>query len=132
MHARGKMTTQQGPWLILTSRYGGDTGDPSQDELASALREVYHENEPGWPEAMYEEHPNAWLRYGFDEGPRFILDVYRGGRVAFGQWADQDFETELAPEQILRGVDEETAKRLWSLLAAGEIDEIRSFFEGNA
>lgn len=113
------------PSVILTSRYGGDKSRPSADELAEALVEIYHEDHASMTEKDYAEHPNAWLRYGLDGGPMYVLDVYREGRVHFSQWADQDYEAELAPETALIGVNEEEALHLWKLLANGEIDQIK-------
>jgi hypothetical protein len=112
-------------WLILTRRYGGDVRQPTVGELRSALAEIYHENHAGLTESDYAEHPNAWLRFGFDDGPMYVLDVYRGGRVHFSQWADPDYGDELEPEAIRSDVGEVEALLLWELLAAGEIDQIK-------
>lgn len=76
-------------------------------------------------EGDYAEHPNAWLRYGFDDGPMYVLNVYRSGSVYFSQWADPDYENELEPESERVNVSERDACRLWELLAAGKIDEIK-------
>jgi hypothetical protein len=114
------------PWVILTSRYGGDTRGPSAEELAHALAEIFHENLPSMTESDYAEHPNAWLRYGFDAGPMYVLDVYRGGCVHFSQWTDQDYEAELAPESVMNNVSEQAARHLWELLSSGDIGQLRS------
>jgi hypothetical protein len=34
------------PWLILTSRYGADTRNPTPAQLAAAIAELYHETLP--------------------------------------------------------------------------------------
>ena len=112
-------------WFILTSRYGGDTRDPTAEQLRRALADVYHENDPSMTEADYAEHPNAWLRYGFDDGPMYVLNVYRGGNVYFAQWADPDYERELESESVRINASESEARQLWELLAAGRIDEIK-------
>jgi len=117
--------TESEPWLILTTRYGGDIRDPSADDLTTALNEIYQETLDGMTDAYYAEHPNAWLRYGFDDGPMYVLDVYRNGRVIFGQWADQDYETELAPETTIENVIEERAFQLWTWLTNGDVDRIK-------
>ena len=118
--------TESEPWLILTTRYGGDIRDPSADDLTTALNEIYQETLDGMTDAYYAEHPNAWLRYGFDDGPMYVLDVYRNGRVIFGQWADQDYETELAPETTIENVIEERAFQLWTWLTNGDVDRIKN------
>jgi hypothetical protein len=112
-------------WVILTSRYGGDIREPTVDQLRRALADVYQENDPSMTEGDYAEHPNAWLRYGFDDGPMYVLSVYRSGSVYFSQWADPDYENELEPELERVNVSERDACRLWELLAAGKIDEIK-------
>lgn len=116
----------QQSWLILTRRFGGDLREPTADDLRLALAEVYHETHPELTEADYAEHPNASLRLGFEDGPMYVLDVYRGGRVHFAQWADTDFDEELEPEAVKRDASESEAFQLWELLARREIDQIKS------
>ena len=57
------------PWVILTRRYGGDVRNPTAEELALAIEELYVEDLQGMTEADYEEHGAAFLRNGFDDGP---------------------------------------------------------------
>jgi hypothetical protein len=115
----------QASWVVLTSRYGGDTRNPSAEQLRRALADVYHENDPSMTEGDYAEHPNAWLRYGLDDGPMYVLNVYRGGGVYLAQWADSDYERELESESVRINVSESEALQLWELLAAGQINEIK-------
>jgi hypothetical protein len=114
------------PWVILSCRYGADIRQPSGEDLASALADVFHENLPSMTEGDYAAHPCASIRYGFDAGPMHVLEVRRGGRVQFSQWADQDYETELEPEMAIDGVGENEALRLWKLLAGGQIDAVKT------
>jgi hypothetical protein len=114
------------PWVILSCRYGADIRQPSDEDLAGALSEIFHENLPSMTEGDYAAHPSAWIRYGFDAGPMYVVEVRRGGRVQFSQWADQDYETELERETAMDGVSEEDALRLWKLLAGGEIDTVKA------
>jgi hypothetical protein len=114
-------------WVISTTRWGKDIRAPEEATLDVALRDVYHESTGEMIAASYEEHPNAWLRYGFDEGPVFVLDVYRTGRIVFDQWADQDFEKRLAPESSMN-VAEAEARQLWRWLAQGETGKVRKAF----
>jgi hypothetical protein len=120
------IASEQAPWVILTSRYGGDIREPTVDQLRRVLAEVYHENAPSMTEGDYAEHPNAWLRYGFDDGPMYVLNVYRSRTVYFSQWADPDYESELGPEAERTDVSESEACHLWELLAAGKIDEVKA------
>jgi hypothetical protein len=118
--------SERAAWVILTSRYGGDTREPSVDQLHRALAEVYHESDPSMTEGDYAEHPNAWLRYGSDDGPMYVLNVYRSATVYFSQWSDPDYESELEPEVERVKVSESEARHLWELLASGKIDEIKA------
>ena len=114
------------PWVILTRRYGGDSRGPTVAQLAEAVAELYHETLPGMTEGDYAEHGSAWLRYGNDDGPMYVLEVNRLREVALEQWADQDDEQELAPPRTMYQVPEDQALRLWCWLAEGQIDRVRS------
>ena len=106
--------------------YGGDTRNPTVAQLADAVAELYHETLPGMTEGDYAEHGAASLRYGYDEGPMYLLEVNRRRDVRLEEWFDQDFEQELAPPRTLHDVSEDQALRLLSLLAEGLIDRVRS------
>ena len=114
------------PWVILTRRYGGDTRSPTVPQLSEAVAELYHETLPGMTERDYAEHGAASLRYGYDDGPMYVLEVSRLREVALEEWADQDYGQELAPPRRMREVPEDLALRLWSGLADGQIDGVRS------
>jgi len=108
----------------LITRFGGGTTGPSLDDLKEALRELYIENHPSLVEADYEEHPNAWLNYGYENGNKwtvYTLDIYRDGMVIFSKRDDQD---DLAPafEKRMTRVSQEGALELWKALASGNID----------
>jgi hypothetical protein len=119
--------SEQTPWVILSSRYGGDTREPTVDQLRRALTDVYNESEPSMTEGDYAEHPNASLSYGFDDGPMYVLNVYRSRTVYFSQWTDPDYGSELAPEAEKTNVSESEVRELWELLAAGQIDRIKEW-----
>lgn len=103
-------------WLIITTRFGSNIRDPSDDDLQSSLRDVYVEDDLSLTEADYAEHPNSWLKLGYQGGPLYVLDVYRKGTVRFQQWADTDYRKELAPPLKLEKVPFEKALALWGLL----------------
>jgi hypothetical protein len=119
--------SEQSAWVILTTRYGADIREPTSDHLRSALAEVYHEDHLAMTEGDYAEHPNAWLRYGFDSGPMYVLNVYRSRTVYFSQWADSDYEKEREPEAEKINVAERDALGLWELLTTGNIDEVKAW-----
>jgi len=114
------------PWVILARRYGDGIRNPSVAILAEAVAELYHEELPGMTQGDYAEHGAASLRYGYDDGPMYVIEVSRLGEVTLEEWADQDHEQELAPPRRLRKVPEHQALRLWSWLADGQIDRVRS------
>jgi hypothetical protein len=113
------------PWIILTRRFGGNTRSPTMAQLAEAIAELYHETLPGMTEGDYAEHGAASLRYGYDDGPMFVLEVDRIRQVTLEEWADQDYEQELVPPRRMQFVSEEQALRLWAWLAQGDIDRVR-------
>ena len=80
----------------------------------------------GMTEGDYAEHGAGSLRFGYDEGPMFVLEVSRLRDVTFEEWADQDYEQQLAPQRKMNLVSEEHALQLWGWLARGEIDQVRA------
>lgn len=114
------------PWVILTRRYGGDTRSPTVAQLAEAVAELYHETLPGMTDVDYAEHGAASLRYGYDDGPMYVLEINRLREARLEEWADQDFEQELAPPRTMHGVPEDQSLQLWSWLAEGKIEQVRS------
>ena len=116
------------PWVILARRYGGDTRSPSAAQLAEAITELYHETLPGMTEGDYSEHGAASLRYGYDDGPMYVLEANRLHEISLEEWADQDYELALAPPRRMSHVPEDQALQLWGWLAAGEIDRVRTQF----
>ena len=112
-------------WLILTRRYGADVRDPSDTDLAAAVDELFVENLPGMTEGDYAEH-GASLRYGFDDGPMYVIAVGRSGTVVFEEWADQDYEEELVPPRTAQGCSQTDALHRWTLLARGDVDGLRA------
>src|SRR5262245_565961 len=114
------------PWVILEKRYGDDVRNPTFLELKAAVAELYHENLPGMTPEDYVEHGAGCLRYGFDDGPMFTIDIARNGDVIFEEWADQDYETPLCPAREMYDVPESLALDLWRWLSEGQIDKVRS------
>ena len=110
------------PWVTLTRRYGSMEGSPTPEQLAEAIAELYHEDHPDMKEADYEEHGVASLAYASgDEGPMFTLEISRRQTILFEQWADTDYESELAPAGELLNISEAHARELWTWLAQGQL-----------
>jgi hypothetical protein len=114
------------PWVILTRRTGQDVRSPTPAQLAEAIAELYHETLPWMTEEGYAEHGAAFLRLGWDDGPMYVLEVNRLRDATFEEWADQDYEHELAPPRTMRKVAEQAALRLWTWLAEAQVDRVRS------
>ena len=110
----------------LNFRFGDATEDPTPADLERAAREVFEETNPSCSEADYAEHPNAWLDYGEAAGDAWsvtTLDLYRTGEMRFVKYADQD---DAEPEfEFAMQVGRDEALRLWLLLRAGKITELR-------
>lgn len=116
------------PWCYLLRRYGDETGMPTRDEISAAAKELYEENLPGITECDYEEHSASSLRYVYNKGPMYVLEITRHGSARWEQWADQDYETELCRIREVKALLRDKAVFLWNHLAAGEIEEVRSHF----
>ena len=109
------------PWVILTTRYGGDVESPSPDDLSRAIAELYDARDD-------EEHDEVSLRRAQDEGPMVVLALFRSGAAELEEWEDADFETPLAPARTIRGVTREAALALCLRLAWGAVDDVRRGF----
>ncbi len=116
------------PWCYLLFRYGEERGAPTSGEVAAAVKELYEERLPGMTEGDYEEHGAASLRYGYDEGPMYVLEITRHGTARWEEWADQDYEIELCPMIEVKSLPREKAVLLWEQLAAGETDLVQAYF----
>ena len=79
-------------------------------------------------QADYEEHGAAFLRYGIDEGPMYVVTVSRTGIATFEQWQDQDYMAELEVSKSLQAITREHAGAIWSALAEGNIEQVRQMF----
>lgn len=109
----------------LNTRFGGGGRNPSDIEMTAAIREVFHEDHPSLGEGDYAEHPNSWLSFGVQTGDKWavhVLDLYRGGRLAFSKYDDQD-DAEPVFERS-KQVSEQEALRLWRLLASGDTESL--------
>jgi hypothetical protein len=74
-------------------------------------------------EGDYAEHPNAFLRYGHDDGPMYVIDFGRKRTATFRKYADQDDLDELC-SRTLPQISKGEMLELWTSLAQGRIDQI--------
>lgn len=106
------------PWFILTKRFGADIRDPSLNDLQTAVSEIVDHAED-------HEHTSTFVRYGYDDGPMYVLTYSTDRRLSFEQWADQDFEVEAAPAGCISEVPPNRVGILMQLLGAGAVDRVK-------
>ena len=107
-------------WFILTRADGRDICAPSSAQLADALAEVYRGATPdGSPAAVL-------LRFGYDDGLMYQVEVASGGEVTFEEWSDRDCEIALASPRHMSALPQGEALQLWQWLAQRQVAKIRS------
>lgn len=101
-------------WLVLTLADGRDVVAPSEAQLAAALAEVYR------------GAGSAVLRFGYDDGLMYEMEVSTGGAVRFAEWSDRDCEIALADPRVMTALSQADALHLWRLMAQRQVAKIRS------
>lgn len=118
-------------WLTLTSMDGRDIAAPTEAQLAAVLAELYApprqdkgkgkaRNAP----AAAPEPASAALRFGYDDGLMYVIEVSSGGQIRFEEWSDRDCELALAPPRRM-SADLPLAQQLWALMARRQVSRIR-------
>ena len=109
-------------WVVLTGLDGRDVAAPSEAQMAAALAEVY-----GGKVAAADGGPgSAVLRFGYDDGLMYELEVSSGGAVRFAEWSDRDCEIALASPRLMNALAQADALQLWRLMAQRQVAKIRS------
>ncbi|CUI04086.1 hypothetical protein [Massilia antarctica] len=122
-------------WLTLTSMDGRDIVAPTEAQLTAALAELYAPPRKGKGKgkagagavagsAGASEAASAALRFGYDDGLMYVIEVSRGGAIRFEEWSDRDCELALAPPRRM-SADLSLAQQLWSLMARRQVSRIR-------
>jgi hypothetical protein len=111
-------------WLILTSRYGKEIENPSQDDLNHAIDELKNDNPKKNAGTDDSDHEAAWLSSEAGDGPKFILSVERDGTTCFSKFTSQDADD--PSEEITKKISLEKALALWMLLAKGNTAKIEA------
>jgi len=109
-------------WVVLTRPDGRDVSAPSEAQLMAALDEVYSgkvQNPDGGP-------GSAVLRFGYDDGLMYAMEVTCGGHVRFEEWSDRDCEIALASPRHMSALGQADALQLWRWLAQRQVAKIRS------
>ena len=105
-------------WVVLTKADGCDISAPSESQLATALAEVYKVDGSGADAAV--------LRFGYDDGLMYEIEVGSGGAVKFEEWSDRDCEIALASPKTMDAMSQSDALQLWTWLAQRQVAKIRS------
>lgn len=105
-------------WVVLTRADGRDVAAPSEGQLVAALAEVYRE-------PARDDDAAAVLRFGYDDGLMYEVEVRRGGEVRFEEWSDRDCEIALASPKRMSALSQNEALQLWMWLAHRQVAQIR-------
>jgi hypothetical protein len=103
-------------WVVLTGADGRDLAAPSPSQLEAALGALYR----GQGEEV------VVLRFGYDDGLMYEIEVGRGGDVKFEEWSDSDREIALANPKTMAALTQDKALQLWTWLAQRQVSKIRS------
>jgi len=91
-------------WSNLYFCFGNSISNPSDNDLKRALKELFSSQD--------DEHSDAWLECGVDDGPLESLSVFSSGYAIQTKYSDADM-TEALSSQRIEGVTEKTGLRLW-------------------
>lgn len=108
-------------WVVLTRPDGRDVAAPSEAQMAAALSEVYSGKVPG-PDGG---PGSAVLRFGYDDGLMYQMEVSSGGEIRFEEWSDRDCEIALASPRKMSQLAQADALQLWRWLAQRQVAKIR-------
>ncbi|MES2041003.1 MAG: hypothetical protein V4495_24565 [Pseudomonadota bacterium] len=103
-------------WIKLTGRWGVEKQSPTDSELKEALNELFGSDEDN-------EHPDAWLECGSENGSLYTASIFASGYAIFTKYSDADMTTELKKTEI-GNINHETGLRLWKNLINENYDEI--------
>lgn len=109
-------------WVELTRPDGRDVTAPTEAQLAAALADVYSGKTTG-PDGS---PGTAVLRFGYDDGLMYALEVAGGGNVRFEEWSDRDCEIALANPRHMTALSQADALQLWHWLAQRQVAKIRN------
>lgn len=102
-------------WIKLTSRWGVEKQNPALSDLKEALNELFGADD--------NEHPDAWLECGSENGPLYVTSIFSSGHAIFTKYSDADMGEELQKTRI-DNINHESGLRLWQNLIAGKSEVI--------
>ena len=107
-------------WVVLTNADGIDISAPSERQLNAALADVFKAGASG------EDDNSAVLRFGYDDGLMYEMEVSHGGEVKFEEWSDRDCEIALASPKRMSKLSQKDVLQLWMWMAQRQVAKIRS------
>jgi hypothetical protein len=114
-------------WVVLTRPDGRDVPAPSEAQLAAALAEVYGGKVASADGGAADgASGSAVLRFGYDDGLMYEIEVSSGGEIRFEEWSDRDCEIALASPRMMSALAQAEALMLWRLLAQRQVAKIRN------
>ncbi|WP_295999040.1 hypothetical protein [Rugamonas sp.] len=109
-------------WVVLTRPDGRDVAAPTAAQLAATLADIYG----GQATAPDGGPGSAVLRFGYDDGLMYEVEVASGGEIRFEEWSDRDCEIALASPRKMSALAQADALQLWTWLAQRQVAKIRS------
>ncbi|WP_342117436.1 hypothetical protein [Pseudoduganella sp. OTU4001] len=100
-------------WVVLSRPDRRDVSAPTEDQLAAALADVYGGN------------GSATLKFGYDDGLMYQVEVGQDGALRYEEWSDRDCEIALATPRHM-SCKQEVALQIWKWLAQRQVAKIRS------
>ena len=119
--------------VVIVPGYGMALAQAQQEQIAAmfdawknrdpdALAEVYR----GGAVAPDGSPATVVLRFGYDDGLMYQVEVASGGEVTFEEWSDRDCEIALASPRHMSALPQGEALQLWQWLAQRQVAKIRS------
>ncbi len=109
-------------WVVLTKADGTEVSAPSEKQLAAAIADIYL----GAGQGTNGSHNAAVLRFGYDDGLMYEVEVAGDGDVKFEEWSDRDREIALEAPKTMSTLSQSDALQLWTWLAQRQVTKIRS------
>lgn len=109
-------------WVTLTLADGREIASPSDQQLATALTELYRQSMPG---ASPADLACAVVRFGYDDGLMYVAEVNSAGDISFEEWSDSDCELALAAPRRMKA-SQEQAQAVWLMMSRRQVSKIRA------
>lgn len=109
-------------WVVLTKADGTEVTAPSEKQLAAVIADIYQ----GAGQGSNGNYNAAVLRFGYDDGLMYEVEVASDGDVKFEEWSDRDREIALEAPKTMSMLSQSDALQLWTWLAQRQVKKIRS------